>query len=334
MKQKITTTVQLCFIFSMFFIVSGLSAKPDNNTITETSENLIPISVRLPWIINNESAGMFVAQKMGYYKEEGLKVDIKPGGLGIDPVQLVASGEDTFGVIDSVSLINAVSHDIPIVGLAATFQRTALGIVTIDPKIKKMEDLKDKRIGRQPVQEFIVEIMLSSANLSLMDVKGVSIGFDLAPLIEGKVDAQIAYISDQTVRLSKIGKKPYFLAGYENGYNFYGNVIITKKQLINKNEDIIIKFLRATSKGWIEACNKPEMAIKILLDINNDLERESQLEGLNILCNLAFPNNQKSSENWGKMDNEFWKKSIELLRRVRKIDKPITVNELIKQVNY
>lgn len=317
--------------FVSVFLLTGMSRiSSDDNSKTIQIQ---PVSVRLPWIINNESAGMQVAKIKGYYQKAGLDVTINPGGMGIDPTQLVANGSDTFGVIDSVSLIHAASRDLPIKGIAATFQKTALGIVTINPDIHTFSDLKGKKIGRQPVQEFIVDIMLASANLKLSDIQGVSIGFDMTPLLEGKIDAQIAYVSGQPVELRKMDKSPVFFPGNDHGYKFYGNVIVSGDNYLKKHPKETQMFLQATALGWEDACQDLDSAVDIILTNQPDLERESQREGLNILCQLAFPESKPSHKTWGRMKSSTWENSVKSLKMAGKLDKDVSTSSIVWDIN-
>jgi ABC-type nitrate/sulfonate/bicarbonate transport system substrate-binding protein len=56
------------------------------------------ISFRLKWVIYSSFAHHFVALEKGFFKQEKLDVSIRPGGAGLDPIKLVASGADDVGL--------------------------------------------------------------------------------------------------------------------------------------------------------------------------------------------------------------------------------------------
>ena len=65
------------------------------------------VSFRLKWVIYSSFAQHFVAMDKGYFKQEGLNVTIQPGGAGIDPIKLVASGADDVGLAGYAQILLA-----------------------------------------------------------------------------------------------------------------------------------------------------------------------------------------------------------------------------------
>ena len=73
------------------------------------------INLQLGWLPGNNQIGEVVAKQLGYYAQEGLDVQIQPGGPNIDGVAIVASGRFEVGQLaSSPSLMLAVSQDIPV----------------------------------------------------------------------------------------------------------------------------------------------------------------------------------------------------------------------------
>src|SRR4051812_48422610 len=78
------------------------------------------ISLRLSWLTQAQFAGSYVAKEKGYFKEENLDVSINPGSIDADPIRLVASGSDTFGIVNADQLVVARSKSVPIAAIAST----------------------------------------------------------------------------------------------------------------------------------------------------------------------------------------------------------------------
>src|SRR5690242_4799078 len=81
--------------------VAGLTACRQS---TQTGA-LQPVSLRLSWIPNVEFAGILLAKERGFYKDAGIDLRIDPGGMGLDPVQLVAGGADDIGIAEGSQII-------------------------------------------------------------------------------------------------------------------------------------------------------------------------------------------------------------------------------------
>ena len=69
------------------------------------------INTQLLWILNAEFNGFYAADIKGYYEDEGLKVELKAGGVGIDTLGLVIVGQSEIGVHgSSTSFLNTVQQ--------------------------------------------------------------------------------------------------------------------------------------------------------------------------------------------------------------------------------
>ena len=82
------------------------------------------LNLQLGWLAGNNQIGEVVAKQLGYYAQEGLDVQIQPGGPNIDGVAIVASGRYECGQLaSSPSLMLAVSQDIPVKCFASGLQQ-------------------------------------------------------------------------------------------------------------------------------------------------------------------------------------------------------------------
>src|SRR5271167_5127133 len=81
------------------------------------------VTVRLKWFNQAQFAGFYVAQTDGYYKSAGLDVNIQPGGPDFPAVQMVAGGNEQFGVTAADQILIARSKGVPVVALAVIYRR-------------------------------------------------------------------------------------------------------------------------------------------------------------------------------------------------------------------
>lgn len=104
------------------------------------------VSLQLSWKHQFQFAGYYVAKELGYYKEAGIDVDIKEFYFGVDLTQSVLDGSSDFAVGRS-SIIIEKAEGKNIVAIAAIYQKSPLMLlVREDSGIKKLEDLKNKKI--------------------------------------------------------------------------------------------------------------------------------------------------------------------------------------------
>ena len=106
------------------------------------------IRLQLGWLASNGILGEVMADKLGYFAEEGLELEIVPGGPNIDGVASVASGANNFGSISSSpSLMLARSAGLPVKCVAAGYQQHPFTYFSLkdnpirEPKIRSLKRL-------------------------------------------------------------------------------------------------------------------------------------------------------------------------------------------------
>ena len=62
------------------------------------SGELTKVRLQLQWVTQSQFAGYYAALDQGFYKDEGLDVEILEGAVEIVPQQVVAAGEAEFGI--------------------------------------------------------------------------------------------------------------------------------------------------------------------------------------------------------------------------------------------
>jgi NitT/TauT family transport system substrate-binding protein len=107
-----------------------------------------PLVVQLKWLADAQSAGFYVAQAKGFYRQAGLDVTILPGGPDITPSAVLAAGKADVAVDWMPSALAARDKGAPIVNIAQMFQHSGLQLVCRrDSGIRRPADFKGKRLG-------------------------------------------------------------------------------------------------------------------------------------------------------------------------------------------
>lgn len=224
------------------------------------------VTLVLPSAKGIPHAPYFVAEAMGYYKEEGLTVDLVNVTGGVDAIRAVASGRAQFSFPAPSSVIAARNGGVPAISVFAHRQMWIFGFSALEGRgITKIEDLKGKTIG--VISEsagLIVQLMLAGSGK--VDVKDVSIlvvgGNMAAPLATGAVDAIYTWRALFQSYATR-GLKQVWISGPELE-KFQSNVVTTTEDLVNKRPDLMEKFLRGTTKGMVFALANPQAALDIV----------------------------------------------------------------------
>ena len=135
------------------------------------------VTIQLKWVSQAQFAGYFVAKSKGFYKEAGLDVTIKPGGLNIIPEQVVAGGGAEFGLDWLPSLLSARDKGTKLVNIAQVFAKSGMTQLTWKSSgIKTIPQMRGKKVANWlGGNEFELFAALTKAGMDPSKDKGVTI---------------------------------------------------------------------------------------------------------------------------------------------------------------
>jgi ABC-type nitrate/sulfonate/bicarbonate transport system substrate-binding protein len=209
------------------------------------------VKFQLRWLHEVSWAGYYIAIEKGYYRDEGINVNIVPGGPNLDVQQIVSGGGAPVGLGITDAIIRARIAGAPLRVFGAQWQQTPAGFITFTKDgIKTPKDLSDKRIATTTNGDPLVRALFANAGLPNDKWTFVNSGFDPSPLVQGQSDAFHGFCTGQGLSLQLQGYKVNCLTYDKFGYTVYDGCLVTTDDVIEKNEDMLVGFLRATIKGW------------------------------------------------------------------------------------
>src|SRR6185312_8256005 len=153
------------------------------------------LTVLLDWFVNPDHAPLVVAKEKGFFKDEGLDVELVPPSDPSAVPRLVGAGQADVGVYYQPNLYLDHAAGVPIVRFGTLVETPLNSVIALaDGPVKSLADLKGKSVGYSVsgFEDALLAEMLASAGLGLKDVHLVNVNFSLSPaLISGKVDAVI-----------------------------------------------------------------------------------------------------------------------------------------------
>ena len=235
------------------------------------------VTLQLKWVTQAQFAGYYVAKDKGFYEAEGLDVEIKPGGPDIAPPQvLVGGGADV--IVDWMpSALATREKGVPLVNIAQPFKASGMMLTCLkETGITKPEDFKGKTLG---VWFFGNEYPFLSW-MSTLGIKtdggadGVTVlkqGFNVDPLLQ----KQAACISTMTYneywQVIDAGIKAEDLITFQ--YEKEGVATLEDGLYVLEDslkdaafKEKMVKFVRASMKGWKWAEENPDDAAEIVLE--------------------------------------------------------------------
>ena len=237
-----------------------------------------PLTLQLKWVTQAQFAGYYVAKDKGFYEEEGLDVTIKPGGPDIAPVQVMAGGGADVTVEWMPAALAAREKGLPIVNIAQPFKRSGMMLTCLkDSGIKDPKtDFKGKTLGvwfsgnEYPFLSWMSHLGLKTDG----GPDGVTVlkqGFNVDPLLQ----KQAACISTMTYneygQVLDAGLKPEDLVTFkyeDQGVATLEDGLYTTEDKLKDPamEDKLVRFVRASMKGWKYAEEHPDEAAGIVIE--------------------------------------------------------------------
>ncbi len=244
------------------------------------------IKLNMNWTADSAHLGFAVAQKNGFYADEGLEVELEEGRGSAVAAQMVATGQAELGYADAGATLNVAAKGAPIKIISTIWKSGQFGIQFLESSgIKEPKDLIGKKLSIAPGSAMVplVPVFLAANGIAESDVEIVSAAQSamLGLLTTGEVDAVAETPENVVVPLAAQGIKAGNMYFYNNGVPLVSLSLIAREDKLAANPEVYRKFVNATLRGWQEAMNDPEAAVDALLEIFPDTEnsKEALLQG-------------------------------------------------------
>ena len=318
------------------FLLSVASAAASVIAVgTRPAGALQPVTMQLGWLGGGNQLGEVAAMQLGYFAEEDQELTIVPGGPNNDGVATVASGHGEVGqVSSSPSLMLAVSQDLPVRCFAISAQKHPYTFFSLAKNpVRTVADMKGKRIGIQATGVVLLRALLMKNGMTLDDVKVVTIGSSMMPIMTDQVDVVTGWVTNTTA-LKVLGPDRVTLRLWDAGVKLYANLYYATPDTLAKHAGIVERFLRASAKGWGYAYNNRDKAVALLIKQYPNLVEADERAAADVMLDYAFDQNTKL-HGYGAMDPKVWQDQIDLwaklgqfTKRTPKLDEVMTLEIL------
>jgi NitT/TauT family transport system substrate-binding protein len=270
------------------------------------------VTLRLKWFHQAQFAGFYVAKEKDFYKSAGLNVDIQPGGPDFPAIQMVAGGNEQFGVTGADQILIARSKGVPVVALAVIFRRNPFVLFSLAKSgIKAPSDYVGKNIGVKVGgnEELIYRAVLAKADVDKAKLNEIPVKFDITPLLAGAVDVWPGYLINEVLAAKEKGFDVNVVSPPDFGIDLYADTLFTTEKMLKEKPDVVRNFVSATLKGWSSAIAAPEEAATITVKYGSKLTYDHELA----MMKAALPLLQPDAKPVGWMDAANWTAAQKLL---------------------
>ncbi|HEY1153523.1 MAG TPA: ABC transporter substrate-binding protein [Pseudolabrys sp.] len=204
------------------------------------------------WVAEAEHGGFYQALADGTYRKYGLDVTIVPGGPNVNNRLLLLAGRIEFYMsANTLQSFDAVANNVPTVAVAASFQKDPQVFIAHPGQgIETFEDLKKLTlfVSKEGMPTYFQWL---KARYGFDELKVKPYTFNAQPFLVDKRSAMQGYVTAEPYAIEKqTGIKPKVFLLADQGFDAYSTLIETRRELIEKNPDLVQRFVDASMIGW------------------------------------------------------------------------------------
>ena len=260
--MKITKTTLLAVGFSL---IAGIASAADD------------VTLQLKWVTQAQFAGYYVALDRGFYDAEDLDVTIKPGGPEIAPTQVLAGGGADVTVEWMPAALAAREKGLAMVNIAQPFKSSGLMLTCRkDAGIESTADFRGKTLGvwffgnEFPFLSWMSQLGIPTDGSS-NGVEMLKQGFNVDPILNGQAACVSTMSYNEYWQIIDAGLSPSDLKLFkyeDQGVATLEDGLYVLEQRLEDAafRDKMVRFVRASMKGWKWAEDNPRQAALIVLD--------------------------------------------------------------------
>jgi len=278
-----------------------VSASAQDKPLTKVvlSLDFIPLGRHAPW---------YAALGEGYFKDEGLDVSIIPSQGTAQTIQAVESGMANIAFVDVPSVVLARANGSKLKMLAVNYQKAPYAIFSLSTgaNVTQPKQLEGLTLGSgagsftpKIIQGFMAQNGLDASKLSISNVAPPA---RAAALLSGQVPAIEFFVMakpglEAGAKDAKAELRTFLLS--DHGLELYSNGLAVTQDYLDKNADVVKRFVRAGLKGWKFALANPQKAADDEIKFVPSLKPEGIVAELGVVSDLAIaPDTKQHGFGW------------------------------------
>lgn len=268
------------------------------------------------WTAQAQFAGYYVAEKLGYYKEEGIDVHVQHPAISESSYSMMEKGQSQAVVMNlSYAFMERLSGA-PVVNILQTSQENSLMLIS-HSLLKGEQSLRNQKIAVWNHLSYkLLEQLAKHYKLGLVDWVRFNSGVNL--FMSGAVDICLVGSYNEYLQLAEYGMKidtTHVLRLADYGYNLPEDGLYVTEDFYNKNPETVKKLARASMRGWVWANEHREEALDIVMEQikkhNIGTNRYHQRKMLEEVLRLQV--NRKSTQRTYHLSREGFELAVKIL---------------------
>nr|WP_296780035.1 ABC transporter substrate-binding protein [Rhodococcus sp. (in: high G+C Gram-positive bacteria)] len=315
----------LAAVAAVVLLASACSTTTDTAT---TEDGTTTVKLQLQWFKQGQFAGYLAALDQGFYKDQGLNVEILDGGTDIVPQTVLAQGQADYAIAWVPKALASREAGAGITDVAQIFQKSGtLQASFKDQNIAGPADLRGKTVGNWGYgNEFELFAGMTEAGLNpSSDVTLVQQQFDMNGLLSGDIAAAQAMSYNEYAQLLETvnpATGQLYTAADFNTIDWNTDGVAMLQDAIWANSDKLsdeaykeqtVKFIAASLQGWAFCRDNVEKCRDITVAAGSTLGASHQLWQINEVNKLIWP----SPAGIGMIDEASWNRTVEIAKSTK-----------------
>lgn len=242
---------------------------PPVNPSHSGEPSLEKLSFLPTWHPQAQFAGYYVALEKGFYRREGIDLEIIPGGPDRSPRNYLVNRKADIVSMWLSTAVQMAADGVDIGHIAQVIQRSALMMVARpESRIHCLSDMDAKRVAMWPSDFQIQPMALFERNG--LTVRPITLAGTLNLFLRGGADVALIMWYNEYHALQMYGKDPsrmYAVFFSDTDLNFPEDGLYVLGDTWFARENTLCRFVKASFEGWRYAFEHPDEAVDIVLAV-------------------------------------------------------------------
>ncbi len=275
MFQSVRSLVRRQFtavVVMMLAVVTGCK-KEEPPKVEAVDTGPVSVKLQLNWKPEPQFGGFFAAQEIGAYAQNGLIVNVRPGGASAPTVDMLGAGTVEFAIVSADEVIRSRSNGNRIVALFAAYQTNPQGIMT--RASRGFTDISEifRAPGTLAMEKGLPYAQYLQKKYGFDKLKLVPSPFgDLSMYRSTENYAMQCFVTSEPLAAAKTGIEPKAFLIADSGYNPYTTVLATSDDYLTKHPKVVADMTAAVRAGWLDYSADAEKTNAVMQKLNPTMD--------------------------------------------------------------
>lgn len=290
------------------------------------------VTLRLDYLPQGYHAPLFYGVAKGFYKDQGIDLEIADSQGSNAALQAVAAGANMIVMANYAIMAQSVVQGMPVVAVGGLIQRLPDAIIALKGSgITKPKDMEGKSMSIPPTSAvfklFPAFVSATGVDINKIKLVQMSAAATHSALLQGQVDFTTGWAFTQGVQIAHYKPIEPPILMYDYGINMLGAGFIVTRATAASKKDVLKHFIAATAKAYSEGTQHPDEAVDALLAARPQIEKATAVEQLKLLPPYLQSNRTKGHP-FGWMSRDDWSQTADILEKYFETAKIENVDQL------